>query len=173
MADATRLVTGSGRLLLPEPYDGPTPWAITVSGGIVTRVGQAARAAPADDVIDLGNALVTPGLIDAHTHPVYAGDRSDEAAARLAGEPYSGGGILRTVAATRAASDAELEHLVEDRLRAQLASGTTTVEAKSGYGLDIEEELRQLRILGRVAERSAGRHRAHVPWRACAAAGPT
>jgi imidazolonepropionase len=103
--------------------------------------------------MDVGDSLVTPGLVDSHTHPVYAGDRSDEAAARLAGQPYSGGGILRTVAATRAASDAELEALVEGRLLAQLAAGTTTVEAKSGYGLETEEELRQLRILGRVAVR--------------------
>ena len=83
----------------------------------------------------MSSALVTPGLVDAHTHPVYAGDRSDEAAARLAGEPYSGGGILRTVEATRAASDDELEALVEGRLADQLLAGTTTVEAKSGYGL--------------------------------------
>jgi imidazolonepropionase len=96
---------------------------------------------------------VTPGLVDAHTHPVYAGDRTDEAAARLAGERYSGGGILRSVAATRAASDDELEALVEARLRAQLRSGTTTVECKSGYGLSTEEELRHLRLLGRVADR--------------------
>ena len=153
MADVTRRVTGTGRLLLPEPYDGPTPWAITVSGGMVTQVGPAVDATPADEVIDLGAGLVTPGLVDAHTHPVYAGDRSDEAAARLAGERYSGGGILRTVAATRAASDAELEHLVDERLRAQLAAGTTTVEAKSGYGLDTAEELRHLRLIGRVAKR--------------------
>ncbi|HEX6654894.1 MAG TPA: imidazolonepropionase, partial [Candidatus Limnocylindria bacterium] len=153
MADVTRRLTGSGRLLLPEPYDGQTPWAITVSDGMVVQVGAASDASPTDDVIDLGDALVTPGLVDAHTHPVYAGDRSDEAAARLAGEPYSGGGILRTVAATRASSDAELEHLVDERLRAQLAAGTTTVEAKSGYGLDTAEELRHLRILGRVAQR--------------------
>ena len=87
MADGTRQITGSGRLLLPEPYDGPLPWAITVSGGTISEVGAASDAAPADDVIELGNALVTPGLVDAHTHPVYAGDRSDEAAARLGGEP--------------------------------------------------------------------------------------
>lgn len=153
MVDVTRRVTGSGRLLLPEPYDGPTPWAISVRGGSVVELGAGADAPAADSIVDLGDALVTPGLVDAHTHPVYAGDRSDEAAARLAGEPYSGGGILRTVAATRATSDADLEYLVEQRLRAQLAAGTTTVEAKSGYGLDTDEELRHLRILGRVAAR--------------------
>jgi imidazolonepropionase len=153
MAELTYVVTGTGRLLLPEPYDGPLPWAITLSGGSVVAVGPAADAPPLAATLDLGADLVTPGLVDAHTHPIYAGDRSDEAAARLAGEPYTGGGILRTVAATRAASDDELEALVEARLRAQLAAGTTTVEAKSGYGLATDEELRHLRILARVAER--------------------
>jgi imidazolonepropionase len=155
MPPASRLITGSGRLLTPEPYDGAQPWAIVVRDGVVAWVGGRGDAPPMDDELDLGAALVTPGLVDAHTHPVYAGDRSDEAAARLAGEPYSGGGILRSVAATRAAADAELEALVEARLRAQLRAGTTTVECKSGYGLSTAEELRHLRLLGRVADRLA------------------
>jgi imidazolonepropionase len=152
MAPVTRLITGSGRLLTPEPYEGATPWAIAVREGRVSWIGERASAPKADDVVDLGPALVTPGLVDAHTHPAFAGDRSDEAAARLAGEPYTGGGILRTVEATRAASDGDLELLVEARLRAQLWSGTTTMEAKSGYGLTLAEELRQLRIIGRAAD---------------------
>ena len=102
---------------------------------------------------DLGEALVTPGLVDSHTHPVFVGDRSDEAAARLEGAPYTEGGILRTVRATRAADDATLEAEVERRLRAALAAGTTTVECKSGYGLSLAEELRHLRIIRDVAER--------------------
>jgi imidazolonepropionase len=153
MSPTTRLFTGSGRLLTPEPYGGALPWAVAVGDGVVTWVGPRSAAPAADEVIDVGAALVTPGLVDAHTHPVYAGDRSDEAAARLAGQPYDGGGILRTVAATRAASDADLEALVEERLRAQLASGTTTVEAKSGYGLSTTEELRALELIGRVRDR--------------------
>lgn len=153
MAPVTRLITGSGRLLTPDPYDGPLPWAIAVSEGRVTWMGGRDAAPATDEVLDVGTALVTPGLVDAHTHPVFAGDRSDEAAARLAGQPYSGGGILRTVEATRAASDSDLEAMVEARLRAQLAAGTTTVEAKSGYGLATADELRQLRIIGRAAER--------------------
>src|SRR5580765_6383132 len=116
MAHVTRLITGSGRLLTPDPYDGPVPWAIAVSDGRVAWIGGRGEAPPADEVRDMSSALVTPGLVDAHTHPVYAGDRSDEAAARLAGEPYSGGGILRTVEATRAATEQELEALVEGRL---------------------------------------------------------
>ena len=151
MANWTRSFTGSGRLLLPEPYDGPTPWTITVQDGTVVGVGAGTSQEVAGDVVDLGDALVTPGLVDAHTHPVYAGDRSDEAAARLAGEPYTGGGILRTVAVTRETADGELEALVRARLEAQLAGGTTTVECKSGYGLDTHEELRHLRLVTRVA----------------------
>jgi imidazolonepropionase len=142
------LLTGSGRL---APA-GLSPWAIAVSGGRVTWVGHP-RDAPPDDHLDLGSALVTPGLVDSHTHPVFAGDRSDEAAARLEGAPYTEGGILSTVRETRAADDATLERLAEARLRAALAAGTTTVECKSGYGLSLDEELRHLRILGRVAER--------------------
>ena len=81
MAPVTLLITGSGRLLTPDPYDGTSPWAIAVSDGRVTWVGARSDAPPADEVRDLSTALVTPGLVDAHTHPVYAGDRSDEAAA--------------------------------------------------------------------------------------------
>ena len=130
------------------------------------------RDAPADDDrVDLGSALVTPGLVDSHTHPVFAGDRSDEAAARLEGAPYTEGGILRTVRATRDADDATLEALVEGRLRAALAAGTTTVECKSGYGLSLDEELRHLRIIGRVADRLPIRVDPHLPRRARRPAG--
>jgi imidazolonepropionase len=142
------LLTGSGRL---APA-GISPWAIRVTGGRIAWIGSPSEAPP-DERIDLGPALVTPGLIDSHTHPAFAGDRSDEAAARLEGAPYTGGGILRTVAATRAADDATLEALCESRLRAALAAGTTTVECKSGYGLTLDEELRHLRIIRNVADR--------------------
>ena len=153
MPDTTRLITGRGRLLLPEPYAGAHPWAVSLRDGRVQWIGSFADAPGGASLLDAGDHLVTPGLVDAHTHPVYAGNRGDEAAARLAGEPYSGGGILRTVAATRATSDEELGALIEERLRAQLAAGTTTVEAKSGYGLDTVEELRHLRVLTSVAAR--------------------
>ena len=145
------LLTGTGRLA----PGGRSPWAIRVREGRIAWIGAPADAAaePGVDRVDVGTALVTPGLVDSHTHPVFAGDRSDEAAARLEGAPYTEGGILRTVRQTRAASDRELEALVEARLRAALAAGTTTVECKSGYGLSLEEELRHLRILGRVATR--------------------
>lgn len=143
------LLTGSGRL---APA-GLSPWALLVRDGRIAWIG-APRDAPAvDDVVDVGSALVTPGLVDSHTHPIFAGDRSDEAAARLEGAPYTEGGILRTVRATRATDDATLEAVVEARLWAALRAGTTTVECKSGYGLSLEGELRQLRLLRRVMSR--------------------
>ena len=141
------LLTGSGRL---APA-GRSPWAVRLEGDRIAWIGDPADATDADRV-DLGNALVTPGLVDSHTHPIFAGDRSDEAAARLEGAPYTEGGILRTMRATRAASDDALASLVDARLRVALASGTTTVECKSGYGLSLDEELRHLRILRRVAD---------------------
>jgi imidazolonepropionase len=142
------LLTGTGRLA----PGGPSPWAMVVRDGRISWLGPPGDA-PADaDHVDLGSALVTPGLVDSHTHPAFAGDRSDEVTARLEGAAYTAGGILRTVRETRAASDADLQRLVHARLRAALAAGTTTVECKSGYGLSAEEELRQLRILGRAAE---------------------
>jgi imidazolonepropionase len=142
------LLTGSGRL---APA-GLSPWALLMREGRIAWVG-APTDAPDGERVDLGSALVTPGLVDSHTHPAFAGDRSDEAAARLDGAPYTGGGILRTVRATREADDATLERLVEARLRTAMAAGTTTVECKSGYGLSLDEELRHLRIIGRVADR--------------------
>jgi imidazolonepropionase len=143
------LLTGTGRLA----PGGRSPWAIHVADGRITWVGTPDEAPPDAQRVDLGDALVTPGLVDSHTHPVFAGDRSDEAAARLEGQRYAEGGILRTVRATRDAGDEELERLVEARLRAALAAGTTTVECKSGYGLSAQEELRHLRIIRRVTER--------------------
>ncbi len=153
MTTGPRLFTGSGRLLLPEPYDGALPWAILVRDGRIEVVGSRAELSGVNDTVDLGSALVTPGLVDAHTHPAFLGDRSDEAAARLAGARYDGGGILRSVAATRAASDEELQAAIDWRLRAALAVGTTTIECKSGYGLSTEQEIRALRIIGAAAHR--------------------
>ena len=161
MSTGTTLFIGSGRLCVAQPHAAAppgtiSPWAILVREGRIVWVGapdDLPSEPDADEVTDLGPALVTPGLIDAHTHPVFAGDRSDEAAARLSGEPYTGGGILRTVAATRETQDDQLEALVESRLRSALASGVTTIECKSGYGLALDEERRHLQIIGRVASR--------------------
>jgi len=110
------------------------------------------RNRPAEVSLDASGKTVIPGLVDAHTHPVWVGDRGEEIGRRLAGESYAkiaaeGGGILATVRATRAASDGELAQAVSRRLESMLAAGTTTAEAKSGYGLTVEDELRALRLL--------------------------
>jgi imidazolonepropionase len=152
------LLTGTGRLVMAQPHAAEqphalSPWAVLVRDGRVAWVGDPEDAPDTEHWEDLGTALVSPGLVDAHTHPVFAGDRSDEAAARLAGQRYAAGGILRTVAATREASDDTLEDLVETRFLAALAHGTTTLEAKSGYGLSAADELRSLRIIRAAADR--------------------
>jgi imidazolonepropionase len=160
MGEGTTLFTGSGRLAVAQPHAAVrpatlSPWALLARDGHILWVGEPSELPSepdANEVIDLGTALVTPGLVNAHTHPLYAGDRSDEAAARLAGEPYTGGGILRTVAATRTASDDELVAHARGRLAAELAAGTTAVECKSGYGLSLDEELRSLRLIERAAD---------------------
>jgi imidazolonepropionase len=112
-----------------------------------------------DAVFDAGGGWLLPGFVDAHTHLVYAGDRSDEHAARWAGASYTdlahrGGGIRRTVAATRACPDRELREAAVRRARALRADGVTTVEIKSGYGLDVATELRMLRVAGQVGARA-------------------
>ena len=95
---------------------------------------------------------VIPGFVDSHTHLVFAGERSAEFAARMAGQRYDGGGIGVTVAATRAADDQELTRLVAARMAELRAQGTTTVEIKSGYGLTVEDEVRALRIAARFSD---------------------
>jgi imidazolonepropionase len=120
--------------------------ALVVEDGKVAWVGSATDAPAADSALDLGGAAVIPGFVDSHAHPIFAGDRADEFAARMAGESYSAGGIRSTVAATRAATDAQLEANLVRLKREFLAGGVTTFEAKSGYGLTVADEARALAI---------------------------
>ncbi|MDT0164181.1 imidazolonepropionase [Actinotalea sp. AC32] len=126
--------------------------AVVVDGGRVVWTGPAARAPSADERIDADGRCVVPGFVDAHTHLVFAGDRSEEFAARLAGTPYAAGGIRTTVAATRAASDDELLSRARALAAEALRSGTTTIEVKSGYGLTVDDERRSLEVAARLTE---------------------
>jgi imidazolonepropionase len=130
--------------------------ALVMDQGRIVWAGPAADVPPADlPVQDLGGRLVTPALIDCHTHLVFAGHRAQEFEMRLNGASYAevaraGGGILSTVRATRAAQEEDLFTQSLPRLDAMLAEGAGTVEIKSGYGLDLDTELRMLRIARRL-----------------------
>ena len=131
--------------------DGPT----IVAAGRTEEVRAQVGPAPAATVVDGRGQSLVPGFVDPHTHAVFAGDRRDELRQRLGGATYAeiaerGGGILSTVRATRAASDDELVGRSQARLSEMLREGTTTAEAKSGYGLDAETEVRMLRAVARL-----------------------
>jgi imidazolonepropionase len=116
--------------------------AVSIRNGSIEYAGREADAPEQGQAerVECGGRAVIPGFVDAHTHLVFAGDRSDEFSRRLAGEPYTGGGILSTVESTRAASEDRLFELASARVRRMIANGTTTLEIKSGYGLDAESE---------------------------------
>ncbi len=131
--------------------------ALAIEAGHVSWVGPEAEAPACDDVVDLGGVVVMPGLVDPHTHLVFAGDRAADFEARARGESYEaiarrGGGIRTTTAATRAASFDELLVLARDRLSRLLENGVTTVEIKSGYGLSVAAEMKQLEVIRRLGE---------------------
>ncbi|MGY4491928.1 imidazolonepropionase [Pseudomonas sp. TE3610] len=130
--------------------------AILTADGLIEWVGPRSEA-PAGQGVDLGGAWVTPGLIDCHTHTVFGGNRSGEFEQRLQGVSYAeiaaaGGGIVSTVRATRAASEDELFASARKRLVSLLRDGVTTVEIKSGYGLDLASERKMLRVIRRLGE---------------------
>ena len=141
------------------PYGAPEgPHALRARGGRIEAILQMRswRPEPGEDVVDAVGRWITPGLVDCHTHLVWGGDRADEFEQRLAGASYAeiaaaGGGIRATVRATRAASEEELALAAAERLAPLLAEGLTTVEMKSGYGLTVADELKQLRAARRVA----------------------
>ena len=126
-----------------------------VAVGTAAEVDSIIALTPGARLVDASGCSIVPGFVDAHTHAIFAGDRRDELRRRLAGATYAeiaaaGGGILSTVAATRAASEDELVEQSRARLEEMLASGTTTCEVKSGYGLTVESEMKMLRAARRL-----------------------
>ncbi len=146
------LITGIAELVTNDPLAGPGPLglvpdaALVLEAGRISWLGPASAAPAADRAVELGGRAVLPGFVDSHAHLVFAGDRAQEFAARMAGTPYAAGGIRTTVAATRAATDEQLlataARLVDEMAR----QGTTTVEIKSGYGLTARDEARSLAV---------------------------
>jgi imidazolonepropionase len=120
--------------------------AIVIEDGVVAWSGPSSRAPAADEMVDAGRRTVVPGFVDSHAHLVFGGERSAEFAARMAGRPYQAGGIMTTVRATRAASDAALRANLRRLADEMLAQGTTTFECKSGYGLNVANEERSLAL---------------------------
>nr|WP_127103903.1 imidazolonepropionase [Pararhodobacter zhoushanensis] len=142
---------------LAPGFDDPRG-AVAIGGGRILYAGPEAGLTLDGPRRDLGGRLVTPGLIDCHTHLVHGGDRAREFALRLEGASYeaiarAGGGIVSTVSATRTASEDALYAQAEPRLKALLAEGVTTVEIKSGYGLDTDTELKMLRVARALGDR--------------------
>lgn len=149
---------------IPAPFGAIEDGAIAIQDGRILLVGRRVELAGnrARNVERLGGAWVTPGLVDCHTHLVFGGNRASEYEQRLNGATYeeiarAGGGIVSTVAATRQASVEELVEAARPRLRALMRGGVTTVEIKSGYGLDTETELNMLRAAKTLAESEAVR----------------
>jgi imidazolonepropionase len=148
------LITRIGELVTNDQDPGRltaiTDAAVVISGARVAWTGPASRAPAADVVVDAGGRALLPGFVDSHTHLVFAGERSAEFAARMAGRPYQAGGILTTVAATRAASDSALRANLRRLAGEMLGQGTTTFECKSGYGLTVADEARGLALAAEI-----------------------
>lgn len=170
---ADLLLVHAGQLLTlagPSPRRGPGMGDLGVvrDGAVAVRDGRVAATGPTDQLrarfeaeqeLDAGGRVVLPAFVDPHTHVLYAGNRIDEFEMRLRGATYqeimvAGGGIMSTVRATRAAGDPELLSQSAARLARMRAQGTATVEVKSGYGLDVEAELRMLRLVPELARLS-------------------
>jgi len=127
-----------------------TDAAVLIQGERIAWVGPAAEAPAHTDVMDAGGRAVIPGFVDSHAHLVFAGDRADEFEARMSGVPYAAGGIRRTVAATRAASDDALRRNLRRLVDECARQGTTTIEVKTGYGLTVHDEARAARLAAEV-----------------------
>ncbi|MCP3768937.1 MULTISPECIES: imidazolonepropionase [unclassified Streptomyces] len=143
------LVTNDPSLGDTSPLGQVRDAAVVIDGDRIVWTGGSSEAPATDNRVDAAGRAVVPGFVDSHSHLVFAGDRTDEFNARMSGRPYGAGGIRTTVAATRAASDAELEANLTRLLTEALRQGTTTIETKSGYGLTPEDEARALRLAAR------------------------
>lgn len=156
---ATTLITDIGELTTNVAADGDPcgtrhDAAVFLEGDRIAWVGSATDAAASFTgdvrVVDAGGRAVIPGFVDSHTHLVFGGDRADEFEARMTGTPYAAGGIRRTVAATRAATDEELRRRLRRFVAELHAQGTTTFEIKTGYGLSVADEERLARLAAEV-----------------------
>ncbi|HYT25037.1 MAG TPA: imidazolonepropionase, partial [Actinomycetota bacterium] len=164
------LLTGAGQLVTGDPWLGAGPLGLVERGAVAARAGTVVWSGPERALPDLplaagatrldaGGRAVVPGFVDAHTHLVFAGDRAEEFAARLRGVGYeealaAGGGINRTVRETRAATTTQLEAAAAGRLVRAALHGTTTLEAKSGYGLTVADERRTLEVVAALGARA-------------------
>jgi len=150
------LITGIGELVTNAPGQRPAGFAaldraaLVIEDGLIAWIGPSAAVPAADASVDVAGRAVLPGFVDSHAHLVFAGDRSAEFAARMAGLPYQAGGIRSTVAATRAATDAQLRAGLRRLAAEMLGQGTTTFECKSGYGLTTEHEARSVALAAEV-----------------------
>jgi imidazolonepropionase len=146
----TTVLDNIGLLVTNDPRHGDGPLGLLRNASVVVAderiVSVGAAGQVADRRIDVAGACVVPGFVDSHTHLVFAGDRGDEFAARMAGQPYAAGGIRTSVAATRAASIGELTRLAGSRRAEARRAGITTIEIKSGYGLTPHDEARCLQV---------------------------
>jgi imidazolonepropionase len=160
-AQVSVLITNIGELITNAPLDAvsvasPGPYAaladaaIVLADGHVAWAGPAAQAPAADSRVDARGRAVLPGFVDSHAHLVFAGERGAEFAARMAGRPYSAGGIRSTVTATRAAGDEQLRANLARLAAEMLGQGTTTFECKSGYGLTVADEARSVALAAEV-----------------------
>jgi len=152
----TLAIDNIGLLITNDPSLGEGPLGELRDAAVVFEDGRVAAVGPAgaeaDERVDVGGRCVMPGFVDSHTHLVFAGDRSEEFAARMAGQDYEAGGIRVTAMATRAADAAELERLALARRAEGIRAGITHVEIKSGYGLDVEAEAKSCAVAAAITD---------------------
>ncbi|HEY0807151.1 MAG TPA: imidazolonepropionase [Pseudonocardiaceae bacterium] len=147
------VVTGIAELTTNDDEWGPlADAALVLDSGVVAWLGPAAKAPVADVRVDVGGRAALPGWVDSHTHLVFAGDRTAEFGARMAGEPYRAGGIAATVAATRAATDTQLATNLRRHVAEAAGQGTTYLETKTGYGLTVADEVRAAKLASEQAD---------------------